>query len=135
MAKKVAIGTGVGFVTLFILGYLVYEVLMKGSMAEMQAAAGACMSTEPQFAYIILATLVQSLLISMVLYKFNVASFQGGLINTAWVFLLIGLWYDIWFHAAMPWFTTNMAIMDVVMNTIQSAIAGGVIGWVYGKVK
>jgi len=135
MGKKVALATLAGFVTLFILGYLVYEVLMKGSMAEMQAAAGACMSTEPAYAYIIVATLVQSLLISLVLYKFNATTFQSGLMNSAWVVLLICLWYDIWFLTSMPWFTNNMAIMDVVMNTVQSAIAGGVIGWVLGKVK
>jgi len=74
-------------------------------------------------------------LISLVLYKFNATTFQSGLMNSAWVVLLICLWYDIWFLTSMPWFTNNMAIMDVVMNTVQSAIAGGVIGWVLGKVK
>lgn len=136
MGKKVAIGTGVAFVTLMILGYVTFELLLKSSMESMYAAAGNCMNTgTPAFTFILLATLVQSLLIAALMAKFGVNAFQSGFIQTAWVVLLVILWFDIWFLASFPWFTQKMMIMDVATNTLMSAVAGGVVGWVYGRVK
>lgn len=134
MGKKVAIGTIVGFIVLFGLGALIYMVILKDAMAEMAAAAGDCMSSEPNMVHIALATLAQALLLSAVLYRFGVNTFSTGLVAGGWIMLLISFWYNIWF-LAMPWYNTNMMIKDTVMGTVMGLITGGIIGWVYGKVK
>jgi ABC-type cobalt transport system substrate-binding protein len=133
MGKKVAIGTAVGFVALFILGWVVYGMLLKDTMAKAYADSG--MNMEPGMVHIILATIVQALLITLILYKFNVTTFMGGLIAAGWVSFLIGLMYAIWHDTSYSWYTMNTGVMEVVVGTVTTAIGGGIIGWVMGKVK
>lgn len=82
-----------------------------------------------------LGSLVLTLLIALLLHKFGVSTFKGGAIAAGWVMLLMMLWYSIWNASTFKAYGWDWLPYDVIGNTITAAIAGGVIGWIYGKVK
>jgi hypothetical protein len=135
MGKKIALATLAGFLTLSLLGYVTYELLLKNAMADYAAAFGACMSATPDMTYGFIGIFLQALILTLVLHKFHANTFQAGLIHGAWFTALIVLWYDMWFLASMPPFTPSMIAMDLIPNTILAALAGGVIAWVLGRIK
>jgi len=135
MGKKVAIGTVVGFVVLFLAGMLIYGFLMKSTMDSWAETAGDCMNLEPTMLLVIVGTLVQALLFALILYKFNVNSLAGGAVAGVWVTFLVSLMYDLWFKGSFDWMSWNMAITDILINTVMGALAGAAIGLVYDKVK
>ena len=135
MEKKIILSTLAGTVTYFLIGGLVFGLLLANMMAEWTKALGDCAVTGQPYAQIILANLVMALLLSIVLNKFGVNTFKGGLMTSAWIVFLIAIWFDIWMFATLKAMTVNIMLIDVIANTAVGALSGGVIGWVLGKVK
>ena len=135
MEKKVIFSALGGAVTLFLLGGLVYGLLLADMMAEYMKAGEACMNQEMPMGIIAVANLVQGVLLALVLDKFGISTFKGGAIAGAWITFLLVLWFDLWMKASFNFFSTNLMVIDIVINTIMGAVAGGVIGLILGKVK
>lgn len=134
MYKKVILSALGGTVALTLLGGLIFEVLFKDAMAEMMSAMGSAANANPDIVLILLANLTMSVLLALLLNRFNVSTFQGGLMGSVWVVFLIILWFDIWMFATFNFMTPKMMAIDMVSNTVMGALAGGVIGWIQGKV-
>ncbi len=135
MGKKIALGTVAGFIGLMIGGFLIYGLLMKGDMEAMAAASGGCMKAEPDAVPMIVATVIQALFFTLVLYKFNVNTLVGGAVAAVWVNILISAMYDLWFMGSFDWITSSMVIKDFLANIVIVFLGGAAIGWVFGKVK
>lgn len=135
MYQKITAATLCGALTLFLAGGLIFEVVLKSWMTENIKAMGDCVNISPNMLHIILANLVLALLFSTVLYKFGISTFRSGAIAAAWIAFLLVIWFDVWMFATFHFMTTQMFLMDVVTQTLMGALAGGVIGWVLGKVK
>ena len=134
MGKKIALGTIAGFIGLMVGGFLVYGVIMKDAMSGMAEASGGCMSAEPSALLMIIGTLIQAFVFTIVLYKFNISTLAKGAVTILWLMLLISVMYDSWFYGSFDWVTPKMVLTDIISNAIMAPIAGGVIGWVLGKV-
>lgn len=134
MYKKVILSALGGAVAFTLLGGLIFEVLLKDLMAEMMAAMGSAVNPEPSIVLVILANLTLSVLLALLLNRFNVSTFNGGAMASVWIVFLIILWFDIWMFATFSFMTPKMMAIDIVSNTITGTLAGGVIGWIQGKV-
>ncbi len=135
MGKRIGLATIVGFVVLMILGFLIYGLLFKDLMNTMYATAGDCMNLKPGFIYIAFATLVQALFLAYILAGFNTTSFRTGLMTGGWTFLLLSLMMGIWMMASFSFYTAKSMLYDVIFNVFQAGIAGGVMGYVLGRMK
>jgi TRAP-type mannitol/chloroaromatic compound transport system permease large subunit len=137
MEKKILFGTLAGAITGTVAAMAIFMGLL-GSMAEKwYAENSACvnaMEDAPMWAMIV-ASLVQGLFLAVLLYRFGVSTFKGGLISGGWITLLMVLWYGLLTYSTFNAYTLSWLPIDVIGNTICGALAGGVIGWVYGKVK
>jgi hypothetical protein len=134
MNKKVILSALGGGLTLFIVGGLLFEFLLKGAMADMIKAMGSVYNQNPNFVTIALAQLVLSLILAIFIYKSNVTTFMGGLTTGTWMTFLILFWFDLWMLTTFNFMTVSMALFDTISNTVIGAVAGGVIGWIQGKV-
>jgi hypothetical protein len=135
MGKHVLIATGIGFVALWILGLLIFGLLLSGTMADLMAGAGDCVSMEPNMVLITLATLIQALFLALVLDKFNASTLKSGAIAAAWVTALISLMMGVWFLMMYPHYGNDLLAFDVLTGVVHAAIGGGIIGWALGKFK
>lgn len=134
MYKKILLSTLGGAVALFLIGGLVFEVLLKDYSSEMAKSLGSAANTNPSVIVIALAQTSIALLLSILFYKLKINLFSSGLLNGAWIMFLIMLWFDFWMFATFNFMTTNLMLVDVVSNTAFGAIAGGVIAFIQGKI-
>lgn len=135
MIKKIVLSTLAGAVTLFLLGGLIFGVLLAAPMAEFMKAFEACAHPVPPMQFIVFANITMALLLSLILNKLAVSTFIGGLKAALWIIFLIIFWFDMWMFATFSGMTVQMMLFDILGNTIIGTLAGGVIGWVLGKVK
>jgi hypothetical protein len=134
MEKKIILGTLGGAVTGIVLSMLIFMTLFSGMMEKWMADNAACV-LEPNMTWWIVGSLVYSLFITILLHKFGVNTFKGGAIAGAWTTFLIMLWFGIFSASTYKAYTWDWMPIDVSVNTVVGAIAGGVIGWIFGKVK
>lgn len=92
------------------------------------------MNEMPVFAWI-LAILAQGLLLTAILLRFGVNDFKSGAINGTWITFLIVFWYALWTYSTYKSYEIYWLPIDVLGNTLAGTVAGGVIGWLLGKVK
>ena len=137
MEKKTILATLGGAVVLFLLGGLAFAVILGNMYGDWSKALGDCVYQGDQMPiYVpIVANLFMALLLSLVYNKLGIGTFKTGAMHGAWIGALISLWFDTWMLGTFPSFTINMVVMDLIANTILSALGGGVIGLILGKVK
>lgn len=136
MNTKMLVGALIGAVLFFLLGWLIYGILLADMMAGYMNTACTRPMEEMNMGLMILGNVVFGLLFAYILSsggaKFS--SFSGGAMGGAVVGLLMSLSYDSMIYAQSTMMNSfTGVIMDVVAFTIISAIAGGGIGWWLGR--
>jgi hypothetical protein len=128
--KKLLMGTIVGGITYFFLGWIIYGMLLMGMMAEYSNPA--CMRAEADMIWwaMILGNLGFGALLTYIFIRSgNVNSFGSGAQTGAVVALLAAISMDLMMFATSTLMTNPMGIViDVIASTIIGAIAGGAIG-------
>ncbi|HBB90186.1 MAG TPA: hypothetical protein DC042_00255 [Bacteroidales bacterium] len=135
MVKRILIATLATSVTGFGVGFLIMGVLLAEPMKEMYEAAASCLLTEPAMVYIVIANIVIALLFVILFTRMNVNTFKAGLWNGAWITFLMIVWFDVWMFASFDFMQFKIMVLDVIGNTVIGTVAGGVAGWVLGKIK
>jgi hypothetical protein len=133
--KKFLIGTLVGGIAFFLLGYLVYGFALTNFFSgHSGTATGVSKSMEEiGWGWLILGNLASGALLSYIFLKWaNIATFAGGASAGAVIGFLMALSFDM-----VSFGTTNImdltgSLADVVAASLMTAIAGGIIGAVLG---
>ncbi len=135
-AKKLAYGTLVGGAAIFLLGFLFYGILlMKFFTAQEGSATG--VSKEPmEFWALALGNLALGALLTYIFERWaGITTFAGGLKGGLVVGFLMSLSFDLTMYGTSNIMTLTGALVDVVVYTVMIAVAGGLIGWLLGKMK
>jgi hypothetical protein len=135
MNMRILVATVAGGVTLFLLGWLVYGVLLSDFMkTNMVQYPGLMKEPMPDMVPLVLANLVLAALFAFVFdYWASIRTFMSGLIGGVVLMFLISLYFDLSalsFMNLMKGITP--VIVDVVAATSIGAITGGVVGLVLG---
>jgi len=136
MNMKILKGTVFGGVVYFLLGWLVYGILL----ADFSSANYNQCANRPQAEMIwwaiILSNLVFALFLSLVLNWSGAAKWLDGLKTGALFGLLYVVTIDLSFYSMTTMFNSMSAILvDVLVNTLVPAIIGTVIVLTWGKDK
>lgn len=133
MEKKILFGTLGGFVAGALLAMAIFMGLLGGMAEKWQADFTSCLNMNMVGGMI--GSLVLSFFMAILLHRFGVSTFKGGAIAGAWITFLMVLWFGLWNASTFTAYPWSWLPYDVIGNTIVGAVAGGVIGWIYGKVK
>jgi hypothetical protein len=133
--KKLLMGGITGGVVFFLLGWVIYGILLMSFMASHTGAAGNVARAEPDFMYLIIGNLAMGFLLAYIFLKANVNSLAGGFITAAIIGLLMAVGYDCMAYATSTVISKTGMAADVVAATVMSAITGGVVGLVLGMGK
>ena len=132
-AKKFAIGTVAGGIAFFLLGWLLYGMLLMNYFEANAGSATGVNRESMNMIALFLGNLAMAALLTLVFLRWaGVSTFMGGLKAGALIGLLIALGLDLTMFGTTNIMTLNGMVMDVVVYTIMSAVAGGVIGWLLG---
>ena len=135
--NKFLIGGIIGGVTNFLLGWLIYGVMLMSFMQSHSNNSAGAFRTEENMVWwaMIAGNLAFGFLFSYILNKSNVSSAAAGIATGATVGLLMGVAIDLMMYAQLNlWDTTSMAV-DIAASTVISAIVGAVIGAYLGMGK
>lgn len=134
--NKILLGTVVGGIAYFLLGWIIYGMLMKDFM---DTNYNQCMmKADMDFIWwaLIVSNFVWALLYAIIIDWSKMASLAGGLKVGIVAGSLIMLSFDLSFYSMSSMFSgLSTMIIDVLVGTVVSAIGGAVIGWVMGRGK
>ena len=133
MNNRVLVGGLIGGIVFFFLGYLIYGMALATVFEENTLEGVARSMDDFQWAFLILGNLFFGFLLAYVLDKANSLSFGTGATVGAIVGLLVGLAVNFTMYGTSHTHTLTGHFVDIIGLTIMSAIAGGIIGWWYGR--
>ena len=133
MNTRVLLAALAGGVAAFLLGWLIYGMLLMDMMRSVNPQVEGFEKAEPELWAIALSNLVWALLYALIFSRWaGINTFTGGAIGGAWMAALIALSIDLYFIAATNIMSFNGLLLDVVANVVMGAAVGGVVGWVLG---
>jgi len=135
-ANKILLSGLAGGVTFFLLGYLIYGVLLKNyTTANFNQSAMRPMEDMIMWA-MILSYLASGLLISVVFSWTNTKGIMSGAKVGAIIGVLVSISYDLGMYSTSTMFVKTGAIfVDIIITTLLSAIGGVVVALVMGTGK
>ncbi len=129
--NKVLLGGIVGGLAFFLLGWLIYGMLLGDFMTAHGNQCAMRPMEEMIWWAIIASNVVGALLLAVILDWSNRTGLAEGAKVGAIIGLLLGLSMDLSFYSMSTLFLDLQGlIVDILIYTIMSAIAGAVIGWV-----
>lgn len=136
MNKKVIAAAIAGAITTFMLGWLIYGMLLMDFMEANTVKYEGLMLNPPKLGVLFASHLVYALLFAWLFDKWiNCRNFASGFTNGLIIAGLVVISIDLGFYAFMNLYNTTMMAVDIVVNSLIWAIAAGVIGFVLGKMK
>jgi hypothetical protein len=133
--KKLLMGGIAGAVTTFLLGWLIFGMLLMDFMNSHTGVAGNISRAEPDYLYLILGNLAMGLLFAYLFIKANINSMGSGLINGGIIGALMSVGSNcIWYATSTAVSKTGMAA-DVAASIVMFAISGAVVAMVIGMGK
>ena len=129
----------VGGITFFLLGWLIYGVVL---MEFMNANSGLSADvfekfnrTEAEFIWwaLILANVASGFLIATILSWAQMTSLAAGAKAGAIIGLLIAVSFDFLFYSMTNIFTTTSLVVDIIASTVMTTIGAAIIGWLLGR--
>ena len=130
MSLRTVLAAVAGAVTLFVLGYLIYVVLL----GDFFAAHGASVLGEPVFWAIFAGELAMASLVTFIFDQWaSISTLAGGFKGGAIVGALVALNFGLIQFGAMGAGDLTAVVADAVVSLVRVGIAGAVIGLMLGR--
>lgn len=127
--KKLLTGGITGGIVFFLLGWLVYGMLLADFMHHHVGYAGTVIEKkEMDYLFLAAGQLLMGVLLTWIIVKAGINSLAGGLVTGAVVGLLMSSAIDFTMYGTTNVLSKKGMLADIAASTIISAIAGAVIG-------
>lgn len=134
-AKRIVIGTIVGAVVLYVLGYLIFNVAAESLYAaNMTSVAGVFHESQLQWAIIVGQISSGALLTLAILSRGGTPTLGRGAITGAVVGFLVWCTADFVYYGLANIWTLTIVIIDPFVEAIHHAITGAIIALVLARV-
>lgn len=133
--NKVLLAGLAGTIVFFILGWLVYGMLLMDYFAANAGSATGVNKSEEEmsFLWIIISNLASGYLLAIIFGSYaNINTAMGGAKAGAVLGLLMAISYDAIMYATTNIMNMNAMWVDVIASTIMCAISGAVVAAVLG---
>jgi uncharacterized membrane protein len=134
ISNKVLIAALLGALVSFLLGWLIWGMLLSNFMNE-NAIAGVMRAEDEMIWWaLILGQFFFGLLLALIFSRWaGISTFATGAQAGAVLGVLLALYFDLMMLATTHMFTPTAAVVDVIANAVVTAITGGVIAWYLGR--
>ncbi len=135
-AKTRIMATLAGFVVLFMLGWLLYGMLLMDFFVANAGSATGVNRAEDEMVWwaLIVGNVLQAYLLVYIFGKWaNITTFAEGLKGGAMIGLILGYAYDLIMYGTTNIMNLTAALVDPLIAAVMMGLAGGVIGWVLGR--
>ena len=133
--KKLAIGAVVGAIVLYVLGYIFFDILFLDYYEANAGVAGAGLRETQILWAILLGTLVYGVLVAyLVGTQAGAPTVVGGLKAGAIAGFLLWGSADLIHYGFLDLWSINVAVLDIVLETLRAAVSGAVVALVLARV-
>ncbi len=135
-AKKRLMATLAGFVVYFMLGFILYGVLLMDFYSSHTGTATGVMriDADMQWWALIAGNVVQAYLLVYIFGNWaNITTFGGGLNAGAIIGFIMSLGISLNMYGTTNISDLTSTLVDPVVMSVMLGITGGVIGWVLGR--
>ncbi len=133
--KKLAVGGIVAGILFFLLGWLIYGMLLMDFMKNHPGVVSGYDKATPDMLYLVIGNLLSGFLMAYIFVKANITTLAGGLIMGAVVGVLMTASMDCIMYATTNLVSKKMMMADVLSSAAMSGITGAIVGMVLGKLK
>jgi len=133
--KRVLIATFAGGLTYFLLGGLIYVVILGGFYEANLGSATGVLREIPIGWAMIVSQLGLAALVTYVFLHADVATASDGLRIGAIFGLLFGIAMAFDLYGVTNWSNLTVALVEPFVTTVRIALGGAVIGWTLGMGK
>ena len=130
--KKMIMGTVAGAVAFFLLGFLLYAVILGGFYEANLGSATGVMRELPVWWAMLISQLGLAAVVTYVFLHADVATASDGLKTGAIFGLLRGIAISFDLYAVTHWSNATVAFVEPIVSAVRTALAGAVIGWTLG---
>jgi hypothetical protein len=123
---------GVGF---FLLGWLLYGILLKDTLANYQSGNFMRADADMNMPVLVLGNLVYGLLVAYIYSQWaSISTFVTGLQRGALIGFLLSLGMNcIWYATSTLMTEFTGVIIEAVIGTVIWGLVGGIVGWYLGR--
>jgi uncharacterized membrane protein len=131
--KKLVVGTLAGGVAYFVLGFIIYAILMEDFFAAHTVKGIMKSETEMKYYPMVAGNLAHAALLSFIFLKWaNIKTFSGGLQAGAIIGFFMAAGFDLITYDTAKIMSIIGTLTDIVVYTIMTGLVGGVVGAVLG---
>jgi hypothetical protein len=135
MNTKTIIAGVIGGIAFFLLGWLIWGMLLVDTMDQYSNTACMKPDEEMNMAYIAVASLVWGFLYAYIFSNWTgFKTFTSGLLPGALINMMVGLAWDLSLLSMTTMITNTTVVgIDIAANGVMGAIVGGVVCWWLGR--
>ena len=130
--KRVLIATVAGGLAFFLLGGLIYEVILGGFYEANLGSATGVLRELPIWWALVVSQLGLGAVVTYVFLHADVATASDGLRTGAIFGLLFGIAMAFDLYAVTNWSNVTVAFVETFVTAVRIALGGAVIGWTLG---
>ncbi len=133
--KKLIFGTIIGGIVYFLLGWLVFGILLKDLISVPPEYSNILIPDEEfKISLMFISCLVWGLLLSFIFHQWaNITSFIGGLKAGAIIGFLVSLSTGLGVASMYKFGNVSNVIIESLASALTTALVGGAIGWYFGR--
>lgn len=135
-ANKILLAGVVGGVVAFVMGFLVYGLLLANFFEANAGTATNVMRGSDEMLWIpmVVGHLAWGLLFALIFGRWaGISTFTTGAQAGAVLGLLVSITYDMINLGSTNVMALDAALVDILVTTILSAVVGGTVGWFLGR--
>lgn len=134
MNTKIIIAAVVGAIAAFLLGWIIWGVLLMDYFVSNTIQYEGLMINPPILWAIFLSGLAVSVLLAFLFEKMNIFSIADGFKYGVIVYFCFAFSISMFFYASMNWYNgITVIVVDVLVNTIYGGLIGAVIAAMLGR--
>jgi len=135
MTLKPVLAVLASAVTGFLLGWLIYGLLLASYYESNMTVYEGLMNEPSMWVYIIGNLAWAALFVYIFHFLASITSFGKGLVAGLVITFLVTLCFDLYFFSGMNLFPFQVMIVDIIANTVLGALMAGVAALVLGTGK
>ena len=124
------------FIVLFLLGWLIYGMLLMSFYGNNSGSASGVMRADDEMIWwaLILGNLFQAYLLVYIFGNWaNITTFSDGLKAGAIIGLIMGLAFNFTMYGTSNIMNMTSTLVDPFVSAVMMAITGGVVGFMLGR--
>jgi len=134
MNTKTIIAAGAGAITAYLLGWLLWGILLEDYYTNNMVQYAGLMKEPPLLWLVFIANLATAFLFAWLFSRMNVRTFAGGFQAGAIIAVLYALSNSLMYYAFMNWYQTPAVIgVDLLVNAVYGGLVGSVIALMLGR--